>query len=118
MTKRSTVPEPLSPEDTRHASARARHEVADLAALAALPGVARLRSVVIAVGRREKCGARCKQTGMPCKAPPVWDHAAARPRNGRCRMHGGLSSGAKTPEGKARQRAARGLALQKKKDNP
>jgi hypothetical protein len=24
------------------------------------------------------------------------------PRNGRCRMHGGLSTGPKTPEGKAR----------------
>lgn len=96
---------------------RQRQTADSLAALAQLPGVARLRRIVIAVGRREKCGARCR-TGLPCKAPPVWDRASARVRNGRCRMHGGLSTGAKTAEGKARQQAARALALQKKKVNP
>ena len=83
----------------------------------ALPGVARLRRVVIAVGRREKCGARTR-AGAPCKAPAVWDPVALRPRNGRCRMHGGLSTGAKTPEGKARQRAGKALSLQRKGNNP
>ncbi len=33
-----------------------------------------------------RCGARCKRTGLPCKAPAMV--------NGRCRMHGGKSTGA------------------------
>ena len=45
-----------------------------------------------------RCGATCKRTGQPCQG-------AAMP-NGRCRMHGGTSTGARTPEGKARCRAA------------
>ena len=46
-----------------------------------------------------RCGARTKSTGLPCKRP------ALRGRS-RCKLHGGLSTGAKTPEGKARQRIA------------
>jgi hypothetical protein len=38
------------------------------------------------------CGARTRQ-GRPCIATAL--------PNGRCRNHGGLSTGAKTPEGKA-----------------
>lgn len=45
-----------------------------------------------------RCGATCKRTGQPCRG-------AAMP-NGRCRMHGGTSTGARTPEGKARCRVA------------
>ncbi len=41
----------------------------------------------------EKCGARTRE-GNPCKAP-------AR-SNGRCRNHGGLSTGARTAEGRKR----------------
>lgn len=50
---------------------------------------------------RPRCGARTRQ-GNPCQATPIWDEAQNRPRNGRCRNHGGLSTGARTPEGKAR----------------
>jgi len=47
---------------------------------------------------RPKCGARTR-VGGSCKAP------AARGK-ARCRMHGGLSTGPKTAEGKARTLAA------------
>ena len=45
-----------------------------------------------------RCGAKTRQ-GTPCRS-------AAMP-NGRCRMHGGCSTGAKTAEGIERIRAAR-----------
>ena len=41
------------------------------------------------------CGARGKRTGRPCGMTALY-------ANGRCRFHGGLSTGPKTPEGKAR----------------
>lgn len=44
--------------------------------------------------RGERCGARTRK-GEPCKA-------SAMLKSGRCRNHGGLSTGAKTPEGKAK----------------
>ncbi len=50
---------------------------------------------------RPKCGAKTRK-GTPCRAPAVWDRERDRPMNGRCRMHGGLSTGPKTPEGRAR----------------
>jgi hypothetical protein len=37
---------------------------------------------------RPKCGARTR-AGGECDAPAVWDRLANRPRNGRCRLHGG-----------------------------
>lgn len=55
---------------------------------------------------RPRCGARTR-AGRDCVAPAVWDAGAAAPRNGRCRNHGGLSTGPKTPEGL--QRAAEAL---------
>ena len=48
--------------------------------------------------RQLLCGARCSSTGKPCRA-----HAL---KSGRCRWHGGLSSGPKTEAGKARIAAA------------
>jgi hypothetical protein len=60
--------------------------------------------------RRPRCGARCRN-GRRCQAPVVWEDAYDAPRNGRCRLHGGLSTGPRTPEGRqrigeaARQRA-------------
>ena len=54
---------------------------------------------------RPRCGARCR-SGRPCVAPAVWLPGASKPRNGRCRMHGGLSTGPRTAEGRARVRAA------------
>lgn len=46
----------------------------------------------------ESCGARTR-AGSPCKLAPVKGKK-------RCRLHGGLSTGPKTPEGKARSLAA------------
>ena len=49
---------------------------------------------------RARCGARCRsKAGAPCVAPVAV--VAGRARN-RCRMHGGLSTGPRTPEGRAR----------------
>jgi hypothetical protein len=44
------------------------------------------------------CGAR-KKTGERCRSKKLY-------RGGRCKFHGGLSTGARTPEGKARAIAA------------
>ena len=47
------------------------------------------------VGRPSKkqiCGAYARSTGLPCQAKAL--------ENGRCRMHGGLSKGATTAQGK------------------
>ncbi len=41
------------------------------------------------------CGAKTKSTGRPCRIKDVYS-------NGRCRYHGGLSTGPKTEEGKRR----------------
>jgi hypothetical protein len=51
------------------------------------PGYHRTRKA-----ERPKCGARCRD-GHPCQALPVWDQTRNAPRNGRCRVHGGLSTG-------------------------
>lgn len=45
-----------------------------------------------------RCGAKTR-SGKPCKAPAM--------RNGRCRMHGGMSTGPRTPEGIAAIKASR-----------
>jgi hypothetical protein len=42
-----------------------------------------------------RCGARRKRDGQPCEAKPVANRR-------RCKWHGGMSTGPKTPEGKAR----------------
>jgi len=49
----------------------------------------------------EREEARCRD-GTSCNAPPVWNKQLDRPINGRCRMHGGLSTGPKTLEGRRR----------------
>ena len=41
---------------------------------------------------RPRCQARCRD-GHPCQARAVWDEDRDAPRNGRCRMHGGVSTG-------------------------
>jgi hypothetical protein len=58
---------------------------------------ARLEALVRA-NAAPRCGARSKRTGKPCRA-------AAMP-NGRCRIHGGKSTGPLTPEGLERSRRA------------
>src|SRR2546421_270299 len=50
----------------------------------------RLEALVMA-NAAPRCGARSKRTGKPCRA-------AAMP-NGRCKVHGGKSTGPRTPEG-------------------
>lgn len=52
---------------------------------------------------RPRCGARCRD-GHSCQAPAVWDRERGEIRNGRCRMHGGLSTGPRTEEGRRRSR--------------
>lgn len=44
-----------------------------------------------------RCGAKTR-SGTPCKSPAM--------TNGRCRMHGGKSTGPRTPEGLERSRKA------------
>jgi hypothetical protein len=44
--------------------------------------------------RQFRCGAHARSTGKPCRAPAM--------KNGRCRRHGGMSTGPRTPEGRAR----------------
>lgn len=44
-----------------------------------------------------RCGAKTRR-GTPCRAPAM--------ANGRCRMHGGKSTGPRTPEGLERSRKA------------
>lgn len=41
-----------------------------------------------------RCGARSKRTGEPCKLKSIY-------ACGRCKFHGGMSTGPKTAEGKA-----------------
>ena len=50
---------------------------------------------------RPRCGAKRKRDGKPCEAPVVWDDERDAPRNGRCRVHGGCSTGPRTSEGRA-----------------
>jgi hypothetical protein len=56
--------------------------------------------------QKVKCGAYARSTGNPCLAKAL--------ANGRCKNHGGLSTGPKTPEGRqaiaqaTRQRMASG----------
>lgn len=44
---------------------------------------------------RQSCGARRRRDGKPCNALNV-------PGRDRCKWHGGMSTGPKTPEGRAR----------------
>lgn len=48
---------------------------------------------------RGECGAKTRK-GTPCQASPVWCVERDKPRNGRCKLHGGLSTGPKTAVGK------------------
>jgi hypothetical protein len=48
-------------------------------------------------GEFRRCGAKTR-TGTPCRRPAM--------PNGRCRLHGGLSTGPRTPEGRRRIRLA------------
>jgi hypothetical protein len=45
------------------------------------------------------CGAFARSTGNPCRAP-------GNGRGGRCKLHGGMSTGPKTEQGRERLREA------------
>ncbi len=47
---------------------------------------------IFAMRRISKCGAHARSTGNPCQAKAL--------TNGRCKNHGGMSTGPKTPEGR------------------
>ena len=61
---------------------------------------------------RPRCGAKTRR-GTRCDAPAVLDYATRAVRNGRCRQHGGLSTGPRTARG--RERALANLRLGKNK---
>src|SRR5262245_52541649 len=56
------------------------------------------RQALAAAHAAPRCGARSKRTGKPCQGPAM--------ANRRCRMHGGKSTGPRTPEGLERSRKA------------
>jgi hypothetical protein len=82
---------------TPKARARAGHEVSPATEKISPPA---LRPIVVKQPSREPvrprraCGAHARSTGKPCQRPAL--------ANGRCVNHGGLSTGAKTAEGRAR----------------
>jgi hypothetical protein len=78
----SPLSEQMNDEPERKATDRARARLEALLKANAAP----------------RCGARSKRTGKPCRA-------AAMP-NGRCRLHGGKSTGPRTLEGLERSRRA------------
>lgn len=49
--------------------------------------------------QRGICQAKTRK-GTPCQAPPVWNKARNKARNGRCKLHGGLSTGPITETGR------------------
>jgi hypothetical protein len=63
---------------------------------------------------RPRCGARCR-SGHPCRAP-VCVRPGRRELATRCRLHGGLSTGPRTPEGRARSAAAAREGLQRARE--
>lgn len=83
---RFTVPERASPVDAVLAAEEARF----------LMQMARMktRADAFAATRRVVCGARTRK-GAPCRYK-------SEPGKRRCKFHGGKSTGARTPEGKAR----------------
>lgn len=54
---------------------------------------------------RGKCGAKTRKSAS-CQAPPVWSKWTDKARNGRCKLHGGLSTGPRTEAGREAIRAS------------
>ena len=44
--------------------------------------------------------------GTPCQAPAVWNQVVDKAKNGRCKLHGGMSTGARTEAGREAIRAS------------
>jgi hypothetical protein len=57
-----------------------------------------VREALVMANAAPRCGARSKRTGKPCRAAAML--------NGRCKVHGGKSTGPRTPEGLERSRRA------------
>lgn len=111
------LPDDASPEracaamtDSPWRKAAAR---AEAAAIAAMEQRRQVRLATANARRRVRCRARTRK-GTPCRCK-------SEPGKARCKFHGGLSTGARTPEGRARiaeaqrrrwarWRAARGIA--------
>ena len=55
--------------------------------------------------KRGTCGARTRRN-TSCQAPPVWNKVQDKARNGRCKLHGGFSTGPRTEAGKEAIRAS------------
>ncbi|QBR85394.1 hypothetical protein E3983_10290 [Legionella israelensis] len=53
----------------------------------------------VARSNRGICNAKTRKKTL-CQAPPVWDKIRDKPVNGRCKLHGGLSTGPKTEKGR------------------
>jgi len=83
------------PPNIRRAYARARACVMGL-----VPMTANRKQGDPATSKSERprCGAKTRAGGR-CKAPAVWNREEDEPRNGRCRIHGGHSTGPRTKEG-------------------
>lgn len=54
---------------------------------------------------RGTCAAKTRK-GTLCQAPPVWDKSTDMAKNGRCKLHGGMSTGARTEAGREAIRAS------------
>lgn len=52
------------------------------------------KKTLVSLGLAKTCGAKNRK-GLPCQSLQTY-------KNGRCKFHGGLSTGPKTPEGMAR----------------
>lgn len=63
-----------------------------------LPQAPTLRERLAMAQAAPRCGAGRKSDGCPCQSPAM--------ANGRCRLHGGKSTGPRTPEGAERKRQA------------
>ena len=60
------------------------------------PYVPDWRKALKAANAAPRCGAKKRRKGTPCGSPAM--------ANGRCRIHGGASTGPRTPEGLERSR--------------
>lgn len=66
--------------------------------------------------QRGTCNAKTRR-GTLCQAPPVWDLIADKPKNGRCKLHGGFSTGPRTETGLQAIRDSNRKRGEKQKDN-
>ena len=62
------------------------------------------------MAKHQKCGAYARTTGNPCQAKAL--------TNGRCKNHGGLSTGPKTAEGRRAIGEATRARFQKSRPSP